>query len=90
MNIELKGKRALVTGGGSGIGKAVSLRLAEAGADVAVHYNGSKTEASETAEAIRQMGRRTAAVQADLTVAAEASRLVETPRTLQCHTVFGR
>jgi 3-oxoacyl-[acyl-carrier protein] reductase len=77
MNIELKGKRALVTGGGSGIGKAVSLRLAEAGADVAVHYNGSEKEALETAEAIRRMGRRTTAVQADLTVAAEASRLVD-------------
>ncbi len=54
--IDLKGKTALVTGGSRGIGRAIALRLAEAGANVAINYLRHKTAATETARAIEQRG----------------------------------
>jgi enoyl-[acyl-carrier protein] reductase III len=57
-SIDLHGKRALVTGGSRGIGKAIAVRLAEAGADVAINYLRSKGPAEETAAQIRAVGRR--------------------------------
>lgn len=65
--MELTGKRALVMGGASGIGKATSLALAEAGADVVLTYWSSDTEAQEVVAQIRAMGRRAQAIKADLT-----------------------
>ncbi|QGZ38264.1 3-oxoacyl-[acyl-carrier protein] reductase [Pseudoduganella flava] len=65
--MELQGKRALVTGGASGIGKATSLALAQAGADVVLTYWTSAAEAEETVEQIRALGRQAHAVRADLT-----------------------
>ncbi|MFW8595557.1 SDR family oxidoreductase [Cribrihabitans neustonicus] len=58
--------RALVTGAGRRLGRAMALRLAAEGYDVAVHYRGSRTAAEETAEMIRGQGRRAVALQADL------------------------
>ena len=58
MQIDLSGRVALVTGGGRGIGKAISLFLAEAGADIAVNYRSDADAAEETAAEIRAMGRR--------------------------------
>ncbi|MDJ0974385.1 MAG: enoyl-[acyl-carrier-protein] reductase FabL [Planctomycetota bacterium] len=57
INIDLTGKRALVTGGSRGIGRAIALRLAEAGCDIAINYLRSKKPAAETAEAVRARGR---------------------------------
>jgi len=62
----LAGQRALVTGGSSGIGKAVALALAEAGADVAVNYSSAAGPAEEVAERITGLGRRSFAVRADV------------------------
>lgn len=67
---------ALVTGGARRIGRAIALRLARAGYDIAIHYGSSRDEAEAAAEAVRALGRRAAVVQADLTVEAEVRGLV--------------
>lgn len=73
----LEGKRALVTGAGSrGIGAAIAEALAAAGADVAVHYHGDGTLASELVDRIRASGRRAVALPADLTDPAAGRALV--------------
>ena len=59
---DLSGKTALVTGSSRGIGAAIALGLAEAGADLAVHYAGSRVMAEAISEEIRSMGRRSTAL----------------------------
>jgi NAD(P)-dependent dehydrogenase (short-subunit alcohol dehydrogenase family) len=68
-------RAALVTGAGRRIGRAIALMLGRAGFAVAVHYNGSEAEAESAVEAIRAAGGRAAAVQADLSVEAQAAEL---------------
>lgn len=68
--------RALVTGGAKRIGREIALYLARRGADVAVHYASSATEAEETAAAIRALGRRSVALHADLLDEEALTRLV--------------
>lgn len=62
----LAGQTALVTGGNSGIGRAVALALAQAGADVAINYVDHSEAADEVAEAVHRMGRRAMVVHADV------------------------
>src|SRR5579863_1406054 len=62
----LNNKVTLVTGGSRGIGRAVALALATAGADVAVNYRERAAEAQEVVAAIRALGRRSVAVAADV------------------------
>jgi 3-oxoacyl-[acyl-carrier protein] reductase len=64
--LNLIGKVALVTGGSRGIGRAISLKLAELGADVAVNYQGRADAAQEVVAQIEGMGRKAIAVQADV------------------------
>jgi 3-oxoacyl-[acyl-carrier protein] reductase len=63
--IELDGKVALVTGGSRGIGRAIALRLATQGADVAFTYQSNAAAAAATAADLEALGRRGLAVQAD-------------------------
>ncbi|GAB2481601.1 SDR family NAD(P)-dependent oxidoreductase [Nocardiopsis aegyptia] len=74
---ELENKTALVTGGSRGIGAAVALRLAQAGADVALTYVSDEAAANEVVEKIRAAGRRAVALRADNGDAAEAAGAVD-------------
>lgn len=76
--MELSGKKALVTGGGTGIGRAVSLALAERGAAVAVNYSRSVQEAEETVHMIRSKGGQARAIQADVSREQEVLAMVDT------------
>jgi enoyl-[acyl-carrier protein] reductase III len=66
MKIDLTGRRALVTGGSRGIGRAIAVRLAQAGADVAINYLRNRRPAEETAEAVRAAGRRAVLLKANV------------------------
>jgi pteridine reductase len=73
---ELEGRVALVTGAGKRLGRAVALRLAAEGADVAVHYGKSAAEAREVVAEIEKLGRRAAAFSAELTNVPAIQKLV--------------
>ena len=75
---ELDGRVALVTGASRGIGRAIALELAAAGAAVGVNYRADADAAAEVVSAIEQAGGRAAALQADVSDAAAAKALVET------------
>ena len=75
--IDLSGKSAVVTGGSRGLGRAIALRLARQGADVAFSYRGNEAAANETASGIEEAGREALAVQADVTDPAAAEALVK-------------
>ncbi|MGB2671675.1 MAG: 3-oxoacyl-ACP reductase family protein [Candidatus Acidiferrum sp.] len=77
----LTGKIALVTGASRGIGKAIAIALAEAGADVAVNYRVRAEAAESVCQTIRAAGRKCIAVQADVSISAEVERLVKTVET---------
>ncbi len=65
-NTPLVGKSVFVTGGARRLGRAIALTLAEAGADVAISYRSSESEAAATAAAISALGRRSLAVPCDV------------------------
>src|SRR5207248_10235480 len=74
--MSLKGKHALVTGGSRGIGRGIALKLAEAGARVAIHYYTNQGAAKETLERVRKHGAEGILVQADVTTMDDVRRTV--------------
>ena len=74
---EADGRRALVTGGGVRVGRAISLALGLAGYRVAVHYRTSQGDAAATVRDLKRMGGRPIAVRADLSRPAEIGSLFE-------------
>ena len=76
-SLDLSNRVALVTGGARGIGRAVALALAEAGADVAVNYVTRAQEADSVAAAARAMGRRALTVRADVSDGAAVATMMD-------------
>lgn len=82
--ITMKGKVAIVTGGARDIGRAVSVKLAAAGAKVCVNYLHNEAQANETIDIIKAAGGEAIAVMADVTKANEVHKLVQA-----CTAAFG-
>lgn len=64
--MNLEGKVALVTGGGTGVGKATSLLLAKKGCDVIVNYSRSVADAEATVEEVRALGQKAITIRTDI------------------------
>ena len=77
MFADLTGKTALVTGASRGIGRAIAIALAEAGADVGMNYSGSEAAAAETAAAVEALGRKAFLFKANVGKSAEFEEMVK-------------
>jgi 3-oxoacyl-[acyl-carrier protein] reductase len=75
--INLTAKTALVTGASRGIGAAIAIKLAQAGANVVLNYNGSQSKAEEVLEQIKKANGKVIIVQADISKAVEAKKLFD-------------
>jgi 3-oxoacyl-[acyl-carrier protein] reductase len=75
--MQLENKAALITGGGTGVGRATALELARRGCHVAVNYSRSREEAEKTAGEVEALGVRSVAVQADVGDDAACRKLVD-------------
>jgi 3-oxoacyl-[acyl-carrier protein] reductase len=73
---DLKGRIALVTGSSRGIGRAIALALAEAGADIVLNFLSRSAEAHAVEFEIRQLDRRSVCIQADVSSSSDVRRLV--------------
>jgi len=74
---KLDGKVALITGGDSGIGRAVAIAFAREGADIVLAYLNEDDDAESTAELIREAGQKVIAVPGDITDEAHCRQLIE-------------
>lgn len=77
---DLTGRRAVVIGGSSGIGRAIAIELARGGADILVHYGQSRGRAQETCEQIQAVGQHAKVIEANLLDTNQMNQLV--PRIL--------
>lgn len=78
MDLGLKGKSAIVTGGSLGIGTAIALALAREGCDVAINYRRHDVEAKEVVRKIEEMGQKGLAIKADVSSYDDAQNMVQT------------
>ncbi|MCM3078846.1 MULTISPECIES: 3-oxoacyl-[acyl-carrier-protein] reductase [Brevibacillus] len=74
----LTGKTALVTGASRGIGRAIALKLAQAGANIVVNYAGSEAAASETVEQVKALGREAIMVRANVSDSEDVNEMFKT------------
>jgi NAD(P)-dependent dehydrogenase (short-subunit alcohol dehydrogenase family) len=74
---KLKGKAALITGGDSGIGRAVALAFAREGADILISYLNEESDAQETVRIVQKEGRKCIAVAGDIQEESQCKNLVE-------------
>ena len=79
--MDLSDRVAIVTGSGRGIGRAIALKLAEAGATVVINDIGDASPVEDVAEEIRRMKRESLAILADVSLPSDVARLVETTTT---------
>ncbi len=75
--MDIKGKNAVVTGGDRGIGQAISIMLAEKGANVAVHFHRNEEKARETIDKIKGFGVKALKIQADIRHFAQVEEIAE-------------
>jgi 3-oxoacyl-[acyl-carrier protein] reductase len=75
--MKLEGKAAVVTGGGRGVGRAISLTYAKEGADVVVNYVSNPKTAQEVVDEIQKIGRTGIAIQADVATDTGAAAVVQ-------------
>ena len=75
--MNLKGKAALITGGGTGLGKEIALLLAKEGMNLGIGYSRSEEDALQTVKEAEALGVSAIMLRADLAHTAEANRLVE-------------
>ena len=82
--LSLHGRSAIVTGGGRGIGRAIAIELARAGANLIITYRANSSSAEAATHELRAFGVGCQAVQADVREAADLARIVK-----ECQQVFG-
>jgi 3-oxoacyl-[acyl-carrier protein] reductase len=75
--MRLEGKKAIVTGAGRGIGRAIALRFAQEGADILVNYHSNDAAAQEVIQKVEAMGRKATAVKADVSKYNDAYTMVD-------------
>ncbi len=83
--MRLDGKKAVVTGGGRGVGRAVSLAFGREGADLIINYLRNEAAAEEVVSEVKEMGHDALAVKADVAVKEDAERIIAA-----CLDRFGR
>ncbi len=75
--MKLEGKNAVVTGGGRGVGRAISLAFAKQGANIVVNYTSNSKAADEVVAMVKDLGRGAVAVQGDVGNEADAQKIVD-------------
>jgi len=75
--MRLQNKKAIVTGGGRGIGRAVALAFAKEGADVVINYRSNDAAANEVVDEIRMLGRKAVALKADVGSYQDAKSMID-------------